>query len=81
LETLPFTLLGCARRSSVVHLRKRPSCWLAGVEYDQNFGRIQGTRDATPAPIDEALNFMQLTSKASELFTGQPAAEQRRLRG
>jgi len=44
-----------------------------------NLRRIQNIRKATPAPIDEAINLMQLTSRACELFTQQSAAEQRRL--
>jgi hypothetical protein len=34
---------------------------------------------ATPAPIDQAIDMMRLTSRASELFLQQPAVEQRRL--
>jgi hypothetical protein len=41
--------------------------------------RIQDIQKATPAPVDEAINLMELTSRACELFTHQPAAEQRRL--
>jgi DNA invertase Pin-like site-specific DNA recombinase len=41
--------------------------------------RMQDIQKATPAPIDEAINLMQLTSRACELFTQQSAAEQRRL--
>jgi site-specific DNA recombinase len=41
--------------------------------------RIQDIQKATPAPIDEAINLLQLTSRACELFKQQCAAEQRRL--
>ena len=41
--------------------------------------KIQDVQKATPAPIDQAIDIMQLTSRACELFTQQPPAEQRRL--
>ena len=41
--------------------------------------KIQDVQKATPAPIDYAVDMLSLTSRASELFLQQPAAEQRRL--
>jgi len=41
--------------------------------------RIQEIQRAAPAPIDEAIDMLRLTSRASELFLQQPAAEQQRL--
>jgi site-specific DNA recombinase len=41
--------------------------------------KIHDIRKATPAPIDQAVDMLRLTSRASELFLQQPAAEQRRL--
>ncbi len=41
--------------------------------------KIQDIQKATPAPIDQAVDMLRLTSRASELFLQQPAGEQRRL--
>lgn len=41
--------------------------------------QIQDSQRAAPAPIDQAIDILQLTSRASELFLRQPATEQRRL--
>jgi site-specific DNA recombinase len=41
--------------------------------------KIQDLEKATPAPIDQAVDLLQLTSRASELFLQQSAPEQRRL--
>src|SRR5207247_6909290 len=41
--------------------------------------KIQEVQKATPAPIDQAVDMLRLTSRASELFLKQTAAEQRRL--
>lgn len=41
--------------------------------------KIQDIQKATPAPIDQAVDMLRLTSRASGLFLKQPAAEQRRL--
>ncbi len=41
--------------------------------------KIQNIQKATPATIDQAVDMLRLTSRASELFLQQPAAEQRRL--
>ena len=41
--------------------------------------KIQGIQKATPAPVDQAIDMLRLTSRASELFLQQPASEQRRL--
>jgi len=41
--------------------------------------KIQEIQHAAPAPIDEAIDMLRLTSRASELFLQQPAAEQQRL--
>ena len=41
--------------------------------------RSRKIQNAAPAPIDQAVDMLRLTSRASELFLQQPAAEQRRL--
>ncbi|MGA7415172.1 MAG: recombinase family protein [Bryobacteraceae bacterium] len=41
--------------------------------------KVQDIQRATLAPIDYAVDMLRLTSRASELFLQQPAAEQRRL--
>ena len=48
-------------------------------EQDGLLRKIQEIRKAEPAPIDEAIDVLRLTSRASELFLQQPAGEQRRL--
>jgi DNA invertase Pin-like site-specific DNA recombinase len=48
-------------------------------EQDGLLRRIQDTEKAMPAPIDQAVDMLRLTSRASELFLQQSAAEQRRL--
>ena len=48
-------------------------------EQDALLRKIQDIRKATPAPIDQAVDMLRLTSRASELFLQQSAAEQRRL--
>ena len=48
-------------------------------EQEALLAKIQGVRRAAPAPVDQAIDMLQLTSRASELFLQQPAAEQRRL--
>jgi site-specific DNA recombinase len=40
--------------------------------------KIRDIQTAAPAPIDQAVDMLRLTSRASELFLQQPAAEQRR---
>jgi site-specific DNA recombinase len=50
-------------------------------EQDGLLRKIQDIRKATPAPVDRAIEMLRLTSRASELFLEQPAAEQRRLLG
>jgi len=42
-------------------------------------GKIRDIQNAKPAPLDQAIDTLRLTSRASELFLEQPAAEQRRL--
>src|ERR1051325_6979239 len=49
------------------------------VEQDGLLRKIQDIQKATPAPIDQAIDMLRLTSRASELFLQQPAVEQRRL--
>jgi DNA invertase Pin-like site-specific DNA recombinase len=56
---------------------KQSATWRS--EQDGLQRKIQETLKATPAPIDQALDMLRLTSRASELFLQQPAAEQRRL--
>ena len=41
--------------------------------------KIQDIHKAAPAPVDQAIDMLRLTSRASELFLEQPATEQRRL--
>ena len=41
--------------------------------------KIQQALKAAPAPVDQAIDMLRLTSRASELFMQQTAAEQRRL--
>lgn len=48
-------------------------------EQDGLLRRIQDIEKATPAPVDQAVDMLWLTSQASELFLQQPAVEQRRL--
>ncbi len=47
-------------------------------EQDGLLGKIHEIQKATPAPIDQAIDTLRLTSRASELFLQQPASEQRR---
>ena len=48
-------------------------------EQDALLLKIQDIQKATLAPIDEAVDMLRLTSRASELFLQQTALEQRRL--
>jgi site-specific DNA recombinase len=48
-------------------------------EQEALLAKIQDIRRAAPAPVDEAIDILRLTSRASELFLQQPADEQRRL--
>ena len=48
-------------------------------EQDSLLRKIQDTQKAAPAPVDQAIDMLRLTSRASELFLEQSAAEQRRL--
>jgi site-specific DNA recombinase len=48
-------------------------------EQDSLLRKIQEIQKATPAPIDQAIDMLRLTSRASELFLQQPAVERRRL--
>jgi hypothetical protein len=41
--------------------------------------KIRNIQTAAPAPLDQAVDMLRLTSQASELFLQQPAAERRRL--
>src|SRR5262249_26877872 len=41
--------------------------------------KIQEIEKSAPAPVDQAIEMLQLTGRASERFLLQPAAEQRRL--
>ncbi len=47
-------------------------------EQDGLLHKIQDIPKARPVPIDQAVDLIRLTSRASELFLRQPAAEQRR---
>jgi site-specific DNA recombinase len=48
-------------------------------EQDGLLGKIQEIRKAAPAPIEQAIDALRLTSQACQLFQQQPATEQRRL--
>jgi site-specific DNA recombinase len=48
-------------------------------EQDTLLDKIRDIQKATPAPVDQAIDLMSLTSRACELFLQQPATEQRRL--
>jgi site-specific DNA recombinase len=48
-------------------------------EQDGLLCKIQEIQKAAPAPIDQAIDMLRLTSRASELFMQQPGNEQRRL--
>ncbi|HLM98170.1 MAG TPA: zinc ribbon domain-containing protein, partial [Bryobacteraceae bacterium] len=48
-------------------------------EQDVLLRKIQDIQTATPAPVDQAIDMLCLTSRASELFLQQPGSEQRRL--
>ena len=48
-------------------------------EQDGLLCKIQGIQKAALAPVDQAVDMLRLTSRASELFLQQSAAEQRRL--
>jgi len=41
--------------------------------------KIRDIQAVAPAPVEQAVEIMRLTSRASDLFLQQPAAEQRRL--
>ncbi len=56
---------------------KQSATWRGG--QDGLLRKINDIRNAAPSPIDEAVDMLRLTSRASELFLPQPAAEQRRL--
>jgi hypothetical protein len=49
------------------------------MEQDGLLRKIQEVQKATPVPVDQAIDMVRLTSRASELFLQQPAVEQRRL--
>jgi hypothetical protein len=49
------------------------------MEQDRLQRKIQDIQQATPAPVDQAIDMLRLTSRASELFLQQPAADQHRL--
>jgi hypothetical protein len=49
------------------------------LEQDALLRKIQDIQKATPARIDQAVDMLRLTSRASESFLEQPALEQRRL--
>jgi site-specific DNA recombinase len=56
---------------------KQSATWRG--EQDGLLRKIKDIQNAAPSPIDEAVDMLRLTSRASELFQQQPAAEQRRL--
>jgi site-specific DNA recombinase len=56
---------------------QQAATWRA--EKDHLLRKIQDTQKAALAPLDQAIDMLRLTSRASELFLQQTAAEQRRL--
>ncbi len=48
-------------------------------EQETILGKIRDIQSAAPAPVDQAIDMLQLTSRAAELFLAQPAHEQRHL--
>jgi site-specific DNA recombinase len=48
-------------------------------EQETILGKIRDIQWAAPAPIDQAIDMLQLTSRAAELFLMQPPREQRHL--
>lgn len=56
---------------------KQAAAWRR--EQDGLLRRIQDIEKAAPAPVDQAIDMLRLTSRASELFRQQSALEQRRL--
>lgn len=48
-------------------------------EQDGLLRKVQEIQKAAPAPIEQAIDMLRLTSRASELFLQQPTTEQRRL--
>ena len=52
---------------------------ISSKEQDGVLRKIQDMQKATPAPVDQAIDMLRLTSRASEMFLQQSAAEQRRL--
>jgi hypothetical protein len=40
--------------------------------------KIQDAQQATPAPVDQAIDMLSLTSQACQMFMQQSAEEQRR---
>jgi hypothetical protein len=48
-------------------------------EQDALQRRIQDIHKAAPAPVDQAIDMLRLTSRASELFLQQSGNEQRRM--
>ena len=56
---------------------ERAAAWRG--EQDAILDKIQDAQKATPAPVDQAIDTLQLTSQACQLFMQQSAEEQRRL--
>jgi site-specific DNA recombinase len=56
---------------------ERAAAWRG--EQDAILDKIQEAQKATPAPVDQAIDTLQLTSQACQLFMQQSAEEQRRL--
>ncbi len=44
----------------------------------ESLRRVNAVRAATPAPVKDAIDLMDLTSRAADLFTAQPVHEQQR---
>ena len=64
-------------RIDVGYFDSRAADWRR--EQESIVGKIQNIERATPAPIDQAIDMLQLTSRAAELFLVQPPHEQRHL--
>src|ERR1051326_1959527 len=64
IETMYLDKLDC--RISQAHFHKQAATFRR--EQDSLLAKIQNIKKATPAPVDQAIDLLRLTSRASELF-------------
>ena len=57
-------------------MRARPTC---AVSQETLLRKIRDIQTAAPAPVEQAIDMIRLTSRASELFLQQAGTEQRHL--